>query len=227
VGTHRSTERRAVPRTAVTGIVLCLVFAAGVGILQYLNTELALRSLELAGTVAFAVVLSAPALLALAGLRERPSLLVAAGVLGLVLAFLSSFALVGLVFVAPAVLFLVAAGQLRSEEVRPRGAIAAVLVPVVLGLVAFFALLVHDDPACWATDAVTGETSRLEVGVSVEGGSISVTTPPGTSESGCSSDVITPVEGLVAIGIVGLMLGVGWSLARPTSSRAAPVVPTG
>jgi hypothetical protein len=39
--------------------------------------------------------------------------------------------------------------------------------------------------------------------------------------------VITPVEGLVAIGIVGLMLGAGWSLARPTSSRAAPVVPTG
>jgi hypothetical protein len=39
--------------------------------------------------------------------------------------------------------------------------------------------------------------------------------------------VITPVEGLIAIGIVGLTLGAGWSLARPTPSRTAPVVPTG
>ena len=213
--TQLDAARRVAPRTAVVGIVLSLALGIGMGILRAANTEPALRGLAVAGNVAFAVVLAGPGMLAILGQRGRPSLLVAAGVLSLVFAGLLLISLVGLVFVPPAVLFFVAAGQLIGEPGSWPRAIAAVLVTVVLGTAAFFSLLVHEDPVCWARDAATGATYLSETGVSHDGGSISVTAPPGISESGCSSDTITTAEAIAAVAIVGFMLGAGRVLAGP------------
>src|SRR6266545_2974775 len=79
------------PRIAIVAIVLSFALAVAVGILRTVNAEPVERAAEVAGNVAFAVVFAAPALLALLGLRGRPSLLVAAGALDLGLAFVTLF----------------------------------------------------------------------------------------------------------------------------------------
>ncbi len=114
------------PRIAVVGIVLSFALAVAVGILRTVNAEPVERAAEVAGNVAFAMVFAAPALLALLGLRGRPPLLVAAGALDLVLAFVSLFSFIGLVFVPPAVMFFVAAARMR------RGAASSSAVTVRL-----------------------------------------------------------------------------------------------
>jgi len=129
-----------VPRIAIVAIVLSFALAVAVGILRTVNAEPVERAAEVAGNIAFAIVFAAPALLALLGLRDRPSLLVAAGALDLGLAFVSLNSFIGLVFVPPAVMFFVAAGRMRGAGAGPTRSVAAVIVAVILGAVAFFAL---------------------------------------------------------------------------------------
>ena len=210
----------------MAGIAVSLALAVASGVLRFVNTEPALRTVELAGDVAFVVVLAAPGLLAILALRDRPSLLVAGGALELVFAFLLLISLVGLAFVVAAVLFFVAAGQLRGGSRSWPRAIAAVLVAVLLGSVAFFALFVHEDPVCGARDATTGATVRLEADPFVEGDTFSVTAPPGVSESGCSSDTISMAEALASMAIVGVMLGAAWRISKPTPAPAEAVATT-
>ena len=223
--TRFAVERRAAPGSAVAGIAFSLALAVAGGVLRFVNTEPALRTMELAGDVAFAVVLAAPGLLAILALRDRPSLLVAAGALELVFAFLLLISLVGLAFVVPAVLFFVAAGQARRGAGWPR-AVAAVLVTIVLGTVAFFALFAREDPVCWARDATTGATVRLEADPFIEGAPISVTAPPGVSESGCSSGMVSTAEALASMALVGVMLGAAWRISKPPAAPDEAVATT-
>lgn len=111
---HGVTPRPTAPWIAIVAIGLSFALAVAVRILRTVNAEPVERAAEVAGNVAFAVAFGAPALLALLGLRGRPSLLVAAGVLDLVLAFVSLISFIGLVPVPPAVMFLIAAGQIRA-----------------------------------------------------------------------------------------------------------------
>jgi hypothetical protein len=209
------------PRIATIAIAVSFALAAGVGILRTVNAEPVERSAEVAGNLAFAVVFAVPALLALLGLRRRPSLLVAAGVLELGFAVLLLISLVGLVFVVPGVMFLMAAGRNREGGARPVASIATVVLAVLLGTGAFFALFARDDPICWATNARTGESVRLDATRFVNGSSISL--PPGTGESGCTSDSISNAEALLATAVVAVMLGAVWVVSKPSIPRPEPV----
>jgi hypothetical protein len=217
----------AAPRIAVVAIALSLILAAGVAILRTINAEPVERTAEVAGNVAFAVVFAGPALLAALGLRRRPSLLVAAGVVDLVFAFLTLISLIGLVFVVPGTLFFVAAGRVGDAGARPWRSIASVLLAVLLGTGAFFALFTHEDPVCWATNGATGESVRLDADRFVHGSTVSMDSrdlPPGTTESGCTSDTISNVEALLATVIVAAMLGAVWVVSRGDADRSSSQV---
>jgi hypothetical protein len=216
---------RPAPRIAVVGIVLSFALAFAVGILRTVNAQPVERAAEVAGNVAFAVVFAAPALLALLGLRDRPSLLVAAGALDLALAFMTLISLIGLLFVAPGVMFFLAAGQMRGARGRPSRSIATVLVAVLLGAGAFFVLFAREDPVCWARNPGTGESFRLDPDRFVRDGSISMDSrdlPPGATESGCSSDSISTAGAIAGIAVVAAMLGAVWMLSKPPEPRARP-----
>lgn len=198
----------------------------GVAVLRTLNAEPVERSAQVAGTVAFALVFAGPALLGRLGIRDRPSLLVAAGALDLVFAVLSLISFVGLVFIPPAVLFFMAARRTRGARAGAVGSIAAVLVPTVLGTLAFFALFQRDDPVCWARNGATGESVRLDADRFVHGSSIRMDSrdlPPGTAESGCTSDTISTSEAVTATVVVAAMLASAPVLARPRPGTGAAV----
>lgn len=72
------------------------------------------------------------------------------------LAFVSLISFIGLVFVPPAVMFLIAAGQIRGDGVSRLRSIAVVLIAVMLGAVAFFALFAREDLVCWAKEPRDG-----------------------------------------------------------------------
>ena len=220
---------RSTPRIAVVGIVLSFALAVAVGILRTVNAEPVERAAEVAGNVAFAVVFAAPGLLSLLGLRDRPSLLVAAGSLDLVLAYLTLISLIGLVFVAPAVMFFVAAGQMRGAGGRLWRSIVAVVTTVLLGTAAFFVLFAREDPVCWARNPATGESFRLNPDRFVHGGSISMNSrdlPPGATESGCSSDSIATGEAIAGVAVVAAMLVGTWVLSKPPEplAKAVPTI---
>jgi hypothetical protein len=212
------------PRIAIVAIALSFALAVGVAILRTVNAEPVERAAEVAGNVAFAIVFAVPALLGLLGLRERRSLLVAAGVIDLVFGAVTMITLIGLVFVAPGVMFLIAGGRVRAAGTRPVASIAAVILAVVLGAGAFFALFARDDPICWATNRVTGESVRLDATRYVHGSSGSMVLPPGTSEAGCSSDFISNAEALLATAVVAVMLGVVWTVSSRDGDRPSSQV---
>lgn len=224
------TPRSTAPRIAVVGIVLSLVLAVGIGILRTANAEPVERGVEVAGNIAFAIVFAAPALLALLGLRGRPSLFVAAGVLDLVLTFVTLISFIGLVFVPPAAMFFVAAGQVRGDGASLTRSIATVLVALLGGTEAFFAMFAQENPVCWARNLSTGETFRLDASKFVHGSSISMDSrdlPAGATESGCSSDTISTREALAATAVVAATLGTAWVLSKPPELRPAPAPTTG
>jgi hypothetical protein len=222
--------RSTAPRIAVVGIVLSFALAVAIGFLRTVNAEPVEGGVEVAGNIGFAIVLAAPGLLGLLGRRGRASLFVAAGVLDLVFAFPMLISLIGLVFVPPAVMFLIAAAWVQGHGTSLARSIATVLVALLGGTGAFFALFVQEDPVCWARNPATGETFRLDASRFVHGSSISMDSrdlPAGTTESGCSSDTISPREGVTATAVVVAMLGTAWALSKPPALRPAPAPTTG
>jgi hypothetical protein len=214
----------AVPRIAVVGILLSSTLAVGVGVLRTVNAVPVERTVEVAGNIAFSVVFAAPAMLALLGLRGRSSLLAAAGALELALAFLTLISLIGLIFVVPGVMFLVAARQMGGAGGSELRSFAAIPLAVLLGGVAFFALFAREDPVCWARNPTTGKSFRLNPDRFVHGTSISMDSrdlPPGATEAGCSGDSISSEEAIVAIAVLSTMLGSLWVLSKPSQPRAA------
>ena len=219
------TQHQAAPRVAVIGIVISLVLALGVAVLRSVNADPVERAAEVAGTIAFATVFAAPALLAILGARGRPSLLFAAGALDLVLAFVTLLSLIGLVFVIPAVMFFVAVGQIRGTTAGRFRSIVTVLVAVVLGATGLFALFAREDPVCWARNPATGESFRLDPDTFIHGSTISMDSrdlPPGATESGCTSDSISAIEAIAAMAIVATMLTGVWVSSKPPAGEPTP-----
>jgi hypothetical protein len=212
---------------AFVGIVTSLALGVGAGILRIVNAEPVERDVELVGNVAFAMVYTAPVLLALMGIRRGPSLFAAAGTLHLALAFVSIFS-IGLLFLLPAAMFFIAAHQMRGTGTSVARSGATVLVAVLGGVLALFALFARDDPICWATDADSGEIVRLDASTFVRGSTISIGSlelSPGVSQAGCSSDTVTSSEGAAGTAIIGVTLGVAWALSkRPPDERAPAAV---
>jgi hypothetical protein len=154
---------------------------------------------------------------------------VAAGALDLGLAFVTLISL-RLVFVPPGVMFFVAARQMRGAGVGLWRSIAAVLVAVIVGAVAFFALFAREDPICWARNPTTGESFRLDPDRFVHGSSISMDSrdlPSGATESGCTTDSISTSEAVAGISVVAAMLGAVWVLSKPPVPRATPAAAIG
>lgn len=183
------------------------------------------------GNAAFAIVLVFPYVVALIAARREPrvraTLLLAAALLSFVSMGIS-LAGAGIVFLPAAVLLIVAAvGSFKAAGWHGRRtalpALISLVAAVVVGL-SFASLFMYDDPRCWEWVAYDGRTEWRSVPVpegSFQGqGQASGTNigplPPGAKSSGseCSSDIITPVEALASLGILGagagLLATAGW-----------------
>jgi hypothetical protein len=144
---------RIVVPAAVLGIAVAFFF----GSLRFANETPAERWAEWFGNVALAFAYATPSFLALAGLRHRRVLLLAAGLLAAVLSF-TAFSGISLVLLIPAASFFIGygrAGEGRGGSATRRA--LAVPVTVILGLAAFLVLFLHQDPLCWS-DGCTSDT---------------------------------------------------------------------
>ena len=179
--------------SAVIAAVGGFVVAGGlaVGLVRYVDPDgsvPASRAMEgVWGGIALAAVVAAPGVLVLLALHGRPALLLPAGIMLIPLSFLS-FAGVLLPLLLPAIVLFVAYGRRSAGRLPAPWWTALTTVTVVaLLLAAAISLFVHEDPR-------------------------SYTTP---TESGSTSDVITPIEALIALALVCAAMVVGWvSTAR-------------
>jgi hypothetical protein len=216
---------RSVVRSAV---LLGLAVGLGFGVLRFVNAEPAERRVESLMALGIAVPYSAPALLALLGLRGRTALLLGGGVLGVALAVIGP-SWVGLALLVPGLVYLVAAVRTAEGWPGPLRAAGVLAVSLVLGVAALFALFLRQDPVCWAV--VPGVTAPRSVLLPAERfvrrDSVAMSSqdlPPGAISSGCSSDTIAPVEAAASLTTALLMLASAWALGAPRA-RGAPLRP--
>jgi hypothetical protein len=184
---------------------------------------------ELPGAVVLGSVMAVPPALAILSTRNRPLMLLPAGVLGLagMLGVLSIFgiplAILGLIWLW-AYVRLGGPGQYGRK-------FGMVVVPLlwVAGLVTLF---VHQDPRCeqvladGTVQSVDPYVRGMESGwiweldtSSFAGGSVA---EADVQSEACVSDVVTPVEMVVALAFAGLAVGYAWSLAGPPTHAESP-----
>lgn len=193
------------------GVGIGALVSVAASLLRLANTDAApISSAEWAplGDVALGGLLLLPTLLAVQGLRGRPALLLAGGILALLMAL--PFSVVGLVLALPGVLFLVEYGRTSGAPSGSLRGAAAVFVPVLLGVVALGVLFVGEQPVCYRTQRLADgrvESSRdrgAEADVDSGSGSFG---PPRegvvSQEAGCSGDVIVPWESFAILGLCG------------------------
>ncbi|MBI2237715.1 MAG: hypothetical protein HYU54_04210 [Actinobacteria bacterium] len=206
--------------------ILGLALAAAFGTLRFLNADPPEREAEWLGDLALAASFATPGLLALLGLRERPSLLLAGGALGVFLSGVS-LSFVSLPLLVPSVLYLVAYRRAPGRGIGAASTAAVLLLALGLGAAGLFALFLREDPLCWAVTRTAEGRSyttlpanrfRTDSGFSVSSSQL----PAGTIESGCTSDTISTVEALAGLALVGAALVGGSRLARPRSPSSVP-----
>ena len=123
----------------------------------------------IAMSLSLAIQCCSPGLLALLAWRGRPSLYLAAGVVGMVVPF-TTMSVLGMPFFLPAGMALVAYGRRAGEA---RGKLADPVIAVLslaLTMAGFASMFAHDDPRCRT----------------------------GPNFSDCSSDVIVPAEAAIS-----------------------------
>lgn len=197
------------------GVGLGIAVAVGLGALRWANAHAApVAAAEWAplGDVALAGLVVLPSVLAIFGLRGRPVLLLAGGILALLLAL--PFFLAGLVLVVPGVLFLVTYGRMPGP---PSGSVRrsmAAFVPVVMGVGALAVLFATEQPVCYRTiryedgrvehfrdrEAEADAASGRGMGQSFESLAEDVVSQGG----GCSGDMIVPWESAAMLGLSGM-----------------------
>lgn len=201
---------RTAPATA--GTVLGLLLAVGGAVVLAVDATPPERWW---GALSFPLVWATPAVLALLA-RRRPALLVPAALLAGGLAVLSLSG-VTLVLLVPAGLWL--AALRRGGLPWPGPARTAVLVALPLvGLAAFGALLVHEDPVCWDVVRTPGgdEAYRVRPGATcaVSTGVATATAGGSVVGGGSTSDVVVAGEAVLSGLLLAGTLGIGW-LAAP------------
>jgi hypothetical protein len=211
------------PRTAIAAIWLSGLLAAAILAIRLSGGEpfLAVRA---PGAVGLGLMAVSPAILGWLGVRGRAALVAAAAAVDLVLVYVGLLSLVGLVFLPVAVLFAMSFGTLRGRPSSLR-TLVVVVVALSLAMLALLALYRHDDPVCWATTR-SGVTVRLDPGPFVHGNTISMSSadePPGTRESGCSSDEISAGEAATSGALVVVMLIASWLIVTPRPPATWPV----
>jgi hypothetical protein len=179
-------------RLVLVGAGIVFAVAGMLGVVRYAGASPAERGAErVLASLALAAVLAVPGVLALVGRAGRPSLLVAAGALLLLLTPLA-FSGVTLPLIVPGVLLLSAGLRATPTASRPRvPAVVTALAVLSLCVAAVAALLVHQDPRTWST----------------------------ATESGGTSDVVTGVESCVALGLAALAVAAGAWLSAPRVPR--------
>jgi hypothetical protein len=225
-----ATPQRDASRAGSIGVIVAVLLGIGIAVLRSVNANPVERAAQVAGTIAFAAVFAAPAVLGAMALRGRRPLFLAAGVLEVVLGTLGLMSLIGLVFFLPAALFFIAAGRPDGTPSRTFRALLVVVVATVLGATAFFALFQRDDLVCWARVGATGRMVALDVSRFVHGATVRMDgrdLPRGTTESGCTSDTISSREAGTAIGIVAVMLLLARVLTTPSPRPAPPTLAAG
>jgi hypothetical protein len=147
-------------RVAV-GVGVVLVMAAVGGLVRAAGTSTPERDIAGDwGTVALALVVAAPAALALMGIRRRPWLLVAAGVLLVPLCFLS-FSFLFFPLLVPAALFLGEAGARPRPQPHHAAQCVGALLSALFVVAAVVSLFGHQDPVSWSTARSSGSASDV------------------------------------------------------------------
>jgi hypothetical protein len=205
----------------VGGWISVVVGVAG-AIMRFVGDDPPLGFDDALGASALGVAIALPGILAFVALRRKPSLLVAGAVIALPLALTSFVTFLPMLAVA-VLLFLAVVHARVPLGARP---VASIVLASVLGIGAFLALFAADDPVCWATlsDGSTVELSNPER--FVRGNVISMggrDLPPGTRESGCSSDSITPVEALASLLLAAGAVALPAAIATPTAPTPSSV----
>lgn len=200
------------PRSWITGMVVAgaVLQLAGVGavlVLRVVGGDAVDGGL---GGAAMATVFGLPGVMALLGLRRRWPLLLAAGIASLALAVVP-FSLHSLVFGPVGVAYLVACGLWRGPRPGPaRTAAVAAVVPALL-LVAFGALLWHEDPMCYERHT-DGSVVVHRDAESVTSGTQTVEADSDVVERGCSSDSVVWWEAATSLALAAAALGIGVAL---------------
>jgi hypothetical protein len=213
---------------ARVGVVLNVLVAMAFGALRLLSEAPPLRAVAWPGAVGLAAAYAVPAALATVALRgRRPAALLAAGLLGLPLAF-SAMSGVSLVLLAPAAGYL--AGY-AAWTPRPRlgaGAAAGIAVAAAVGIVPLVLLagsLGGARGSCysWTEDLAGRRTytqARPDGGNGLEEGAGSEPLRPGqrAAGSGCTSDLVRPGQAALAVATAAAAVAV--SLRLPRAPRA-------
>lgn len=166
------------------------------------------------GVLPLGAVYGLPAVLAALSFRRRPRLLLAAGVASLVLAVFP-FSLHSFVFGPVGLVYLVVQSRWPTPpQDGHRAAAVAVVVPLLL-LLAFIALLWHEDPLCYARHD-TGEVTIDRDPGQVMSGSQIIEPGSGIVERGCSSDTVVWWEAASSLALSGGALAAAIYLTRPT-----------
>lgn len=147
------------------------------------------------GALALGMVAILPGALAMLG-RRRPTLYLAAGLVGLPISFIS-MAGATLPLLVPTGMAFVAYGRHAADAVPRVYPTIIALNAAVLGIFSFAVMLVHDDPRCRAVDG-------------------------GTT---CSSDVVTVPEAAASLGLSALAIGSSWTYARPRPDEPDEAMP--
>jgi hypothetical protein len=215
---------------ARVGVVLNALMAVAFGALRLLAEAPPLRAVAWPGAVGLAVAYAVPAALATVALRgRRPAALLAAGLLGLPLAF-SAMSGVSLVLLVPAACYL-AGYAAWAPRPRPRlgaAAAAGIAVAAAVGIVPLVLLVGSLGGArgycySWTEDLAGRRTytqARPDRGNGLEEGAGSEPLRPGqrAAGSGCTSDLVRPGQAALAVATAAAAVAV--SLRLPRAPRA-------
>ncbi len=196
-----------------------LIAALIIGGLRIANSELPQLRAEWVGDLAFAMVYLAPFLLAVLAVRWvspalRASAWGAAGVIA-ALAVFTSFSGVSLLFL-PAAALLIIAGLLAIKQAGSDRAGLALLLSLVLVVFvtgAWWTLFSQEDGRCWELIRTADGVESWFAAPYGEHGTISAS-GTGRVAVTCTSDVITPGEGVLSLALL-IVGGTVFALARP------------
>jgi hypothetical protein len=210
------------PLTApgLAGAILFVAFGTVVLVLR-LADQAPVRARELVGAIAMGCLYAAPGVLALLACTGRPQLLLAGAVLGFALVP-TSFSITPLLLVPSVLLLAARRRKAPARRLTPRD-VAVVMSAVAFAVPAFFVLFASEDPLCWTYSEDARGRRHYVVHPGGDPAHLSVQVGPGQSGGGCTSDVITPVEGLASLVLTGLLLLSAASLARPVGAPEHPV----
>ena len=214
-------------RAALLGAIVTGVLAATMITFSILGQEDLGPREERLGSLAMALLVLSPAAIsayvwARPGSHSEGPLLVAACFASVACAFVTIFSF-GLLWL-PSIIILGIASILANWKSASAGRMVTLLLGAgiagVLLSSAWFALIVHEDPMCWALRVdEQGNKSWHEMPSWIEDSSpdfnASMSLGPNELSGRCTSNATTPIEGAIALSLIGSGLVLLWVLSLP------------